>query len=510
MGNRENLSELLKGWAKTKIGEIIECLDYQRVPVSKEVRAKRIGNIPYYGANGQVDWIDDYLFDEPLVLVVEDETFIGREKPFSYKITGKSWVNNHAHVLRAIAVDTDYLNYSLWYYPFTPLTTGTTGRRKLTKSALMSAPYLLPPLPEQHRIVAKIDELFSELDAGVELLKKLKAKLKRYRQAVLKAAVEGKLTKDWREAHQGELEPASVLLERILKERREKWEAEQLAQMKAKGKTPKDDSWKLKYKEPVAPDTSDLSELPEGWVWARLDTITALKGGITKDSKRQVENGRKVPYLRVANVQRGYLDLTEMKEIEAPESAITELLLKPGDILFNEGGDRDKLGRGWIWKGELPECIHQNHVFRGRVYCTDVLPKFVSWFGNTYGASYFMREGKQTTNLASINLTKLSAFPIPLPSPEEQQKIVSEVERHLSVVDKLETVVNQNLKRAVKLRQSILKKAFEGKLVPQDATDEPADKLLERIKAEKAKREAEAKAKKKQKQPGKSQQLELF
>ncbi len=126
----------------------------------------------------------------------------------------------------------------------------------------------LPPLPEQHRIVTKIEELFTQVDAGVELLKKLKAKLKRYRQSVLKAAVEGKLTKDWREAHQGELEPASVLLECILKERREKWEAEQLAQMKAKGKTPKDEKWKLKYKEPVAPNTSDLPELPEGWCYS--------------------------------------------------------------------------------------------------------------------------------------------------------------------------------------------------------------------------------------------------
>jgi type I restriction enzyme S subunit len=163
MGDRENLPELLKGWANTKIGEIIECLDYQRVPVSKEVRAKRIGNIPYYGANSQVDWIDDYLFDEPLVLVVEDETFIGREKPFSYKITGKSWVNNHAHVLRAIAVDTDYLNYSLWYYPFTPLTTGTTGRRKLTKSALMSAPYLLPPLQSSIALLPKLMNFLANL-----------------------------------------------------------------------------------------------------------------------------------------------------------------------------------------------------------------------------------------------------------------------------------------------------------------------------------------------------------
>ncbi|MBN3945064.1 MAG: restriction endonuclease subunit S [Nostoc sp. NMS7] len=116
----------------------------------------------------------------------------------------------------------------------------------------------LPPLPEQYRIVAKIEELFTQLDAGVELLKKVKAKLKRYRQAVLKAAVEGNLTAYWRTAYQGELEPASVLLERILKQRREKWEAEQLAKMQAQGKTPKDDSWKLKYKEPVAPETPEL------------------------------------------------------------------------------------------------------------------------------------------------------------------------------------------------------------------------------------------------------------
>ncbi|MBG1258210.1 restriction endonuclease subunit S [Nostoc commune] len=122
-----------------------------------------------------------------------------------------------------------------------------------------------PSLTEQYRILEKIEELFTQLDAGVELLKKVKAKLKRYRQAVLKAAVEGNLTKEWRTAHQGELEPASVLLERILKQRREKWEAEQLAKMKAQGKTPKDDSWKLKYKEAIAPDTSNLPELPDGW-----------------------------------------------------------------------------------------------------------------------------------------------------------------------------------------------------------------------------------------------------
>jgi type I restriction enzyme S subunit len=186
-------------------------------------------------------------------------------------------------------------------------------------------PIPLAPLAEQHRMVSKIEELFSELDAGVELLKKLKAKLKRYRQAVLKAAVEGKLTKDWREAHQGELEPASVLLERILKERREKWEAEQLAQMKAKGKTPKDDKWKLKYKEPVAPDTSDLPELPKGWVWAKLDQLLSLlRNGISK--KPNAESG--TPILRISAVRPMSVNTEDVRFLDSEPDEFAGVQLK--------------------------------------------------------------------------------------------------------------------------------------------------------------------------------------
>lgn len=120
------------------------------------------------------------------------------------------------------------------------------------------------------------------------------------------------------------------------------------------------------------------------------------------------------------------------------------------------------LGRGWIWENQLPDCIHQNHVFRGRLFLGDVSPKFVSWWGNSFGKDYFLREGKQTTNLASINITKLSAFPVPLPPQEEQHRIVAEVDRHLSLVREVETQVDTNLKRAERLRQSILSKAFSG------------------------------------------------
>jgi type I restriction enzyme S subunit len=218
-----------------------------------------------------------------------------------------------------------------------------------------------------------------------------------------------------------------------------------------------------------------------------VDLLAQVKGGITKDQKKQASQGfREIPYLRVANVQRGYLDLSEVAIIRASEEDIEDLRLEPGDVLFNEGGDRDKLGRGWVWSGEIDECIHQNHVFRARIYTDDLLPKFLSWYGNSSGQQYFFSEGRQTTNLASINSTKLRSLPVPVPPKAEQVRIVREVERVLSLVDESEILVAADLKRCQRLRQSILQWAFEGKLVDQDPTDEPASALLERLRAERA------------------------
>jgi len=286
-------------------------------------------------------------------------------------------------------------------------------------------------------------------------------------------------------ARQAGYEPASVLLRRILVERRRRWEEAELAKMKAQGKAPRDDKWKARYKEPLSVDGDNLPTLPEGWAWASVDLLAEVKGGITKGQKlKQGERSREVPYLRVANVQRGFLDLAEMKTIKASETQIGELRLKPGDVLFNEGGDRDKLGRGWIWKGELPECIHQNHVFRARIYTDDLLPEVLSWYGNTAGQQYFFDEGKQTTNLASVNLTKLRGLPVPVPPSAEQVRIRNSVEEQLSVADAALEAIHSAAVRCARLRQSILKWAFEGRLVDQDPTDEPAAVLLERIRAE--------------------------
>ena len=189
-----DLPKLPVGWCWASIGQIVECLDSKRVPINKKERATRQGQTPYYGANGQVGWIDDYLFDEPLILVVEDETFTGRELPFSYKITGKSWVNNHAHVLKCTdAVNIDFLNNALCFYPFIPLTTGTTGRKKLTQRALMGAILRLPPLEEQQQIVYEVEHRLSIITKAETQIDANLHRATCLRQSILKKAFSGKL-----------------------------------------------------------------------------------------------------------------------------------------------------------------------------------------------------------------------------------------------------------------------------------------------------------------------------
>jgi type I restriction enzyme S subunit len=361
---------------------------------------------------------------------------------------------------------------------------------------LASQRFPLPPAPEQIRIVEKLDELLSDLDAGVSELDLAQKKLVQYRQSLLKAAVSGALTAEWRAQHTP-TETGAQLLERILSERRARWEAKQLAKFKEQGKTPPKD-WKKKYPEPVQPDTADLPELPEGWIWSSLDMLGEIASGVAKGTKRDVDiEVREVPYLRVANVQRGFLELSEVKSILATERDIAELTLKAGDILFNEGGDRDKLGRGWVWRDEVADCIHQNHVFRMRPYLSEVLPELISHHGNTFGKTWFQKAGKQTTNLASINMTILRMFPVPLGPAVEQQELLSQLEVQIEQLNRQEQAVALGLKQSVAQRQNILRAAFAGQLVQQNPNDEPASVLLERIRAERAELAQQPKVRKK-------------
>jgi len=352
----------------------------------------------------------------------------------------------------------------------------------------------IAPINEQRRIVAKIEELFSELEKGVENLKTARAQLKTYRQSLLKAAFEGRLTEQWRSDNSDKIESADQLLQRI-REKREVRYKQQLKEWEAatlkwgaggkQGTRPK----KLTADKPLSEIETDeldvLPFIPQPWQYVRLAAVATVGSGMSVSKSRKLSDPVEVPYLQLANVQRGKLILDEIKTMAVERMAIRDLSLEKWDVLFNEGGDRDKLGRGWVWEDQIKPCITQNHVFRATTYLGDEFhAKFISYWGNVFGRDYFEKVGKQTTNLASINKTVLKMFPIPIPPYDEQREIVRRLEVIETEVTALEQQIEEGLIRSNALRQSILKRAFEGKLVPQDPDDEPASALLKRIRQE--------------------------
>ena len=222
----------------------------------------------------------------------------------------------------------------------------------------------VPPLAEQRRIVAKVEELFAELDAAVVELKRVRANLKCYRASVLKAAVTGALSADWRAAHPAR-EPASALLVRLLADRRAKWEAEQQAKFAAAGKTPPK-GWQAKYADPAPPDTTTLPALPDGWVWATVEQVAEIQGGVQKQPSRKPA-ANAYPFLRVANVHRDRLILDDIHLIELFGDELNRLRLQAGDMLIVEGnGSKNEIGRSAIWNVNINDCVHQNHIIRIR------------------------------------------------------------------------------------------------------------------------------------------------
>lgn len=484
-------SDVYQSWRTARLGELVDILDSQRVPVNARERAQRRGQIPYYGATGQVGWIDDYLFDEELVLLGEDGApFLAGDKPKAYLIRGKSWVNNHAHVLRALGgIPNAFLMHQLNQIEYGPFVSGTT-RLKLPQAPMRRMQLLIPPLPEQHRIVETIESHFARLDSAVATLERITAKLKRYRASVLKAAVEGHLVQTEAELALREgrdYEPASVLVERVLKERRRRWEEAELAKLKAAGKTPKDDGWKAKYEEPLAPDSFGLQKLPEGWCWANIDQLSSdIRYGT---SSKTTDDSHGVPVLRMGNIVDGTLDFDDLKYLPLGYHEFPELLLSPGDLLFNRTNSAELVGKTAVFRSNRMVCSFASYLIRVRTL-PGCVPEYVCYFINSFaGRRWIASVVSQQVGQANVNGTKLKACVIPLPPLVEQQRIVTEVERLLSLSDDVRTKTRQGVFRCQRLRQAVLKWAFEGKLVDQDRTDEPASVLLERIKAEREKAE---------------------
>ncbi|HRI93838.1 MAG TPA: restriction endonuclease subunit S, partial [Accumulibacter sp.] len=358
---------------------------------------------------------------------------------------------------------------------------GTTVA-SLEGPALSSFQLRLAPFREQERIVGKIEELLSGLDDGVEELRSAQAKLQNYRQSILKAAVEGELTADWR-AINDPAETGAQLLDRILGERRIWWRADREAKARASRK-PLTRGWEAKYEEPVAADTAGLPALPVSWAWATI-------GQLTRDSSYGTSvkcdaNFSGVPVLRIPNVSREQVDLRNLKFSGVDLGLHESDFLEPGDVLvIRTNGSIGLVGRAAAIAAQLPGPYYfASYLLRLRMVERTRTHLWLSaCLASPWGRRWLEGRAASSAGQHNISLSTLLTMPIPLPPVEEQDQVLSELESAIGTADRLYEASELPMKQCIAQRQNILRAAFSGQLVPQDPADEPADALLARIRA---------------------------
>lgn len=382
---------------------------------------------------------------------------------------GPAWLNQH---IFRVEVEERAVTKPFLYYTLKHALEGLykkahgSGMVHVTKGKFDSHPVKLPPLNEQKRIVSKIDELFSRIDEGERALERVQRLVERYRQSVLKAAVTGELTRDWREKNKDQLESGEALLARILKARREAWEKAELDKMKAKGITPANDKWKQKYEEPAALDESGLPELPEGWAWSSGAQLFEWASGDFLPAKAMKPGDVPVYGGNGLNGQHSEAN------VDFATIVVGRVGVHCGNVHLSE-----------------PKCwVTDNAIYATRLptpACLDFLLICLR----------FAQLGKTSQGGAQpfVNQKALNEVVVAMPPLDEQNFIVDVLAMESSRIDAALATVAAELRRSAALRQSVLRSAFAGLLVSQQPDDEPAVALLERISAERS--EAPAKPK---------------
>lgn len=392
------------------------------------------------------------------------------------------------HVLRATnAASPEWLAYFLSQAEFRRFArqhmTGSAGQMRVSTTWLSATEIPVPPLSEQTRIVTKLEELLSDLDAGVAELKAAQKKLVQYRQSLLKAAVEGALTAEWRKQNPPG-ETGAQLLARILTERRARWEAKQLAKFEEQGKpAPKD--WQSKYPEPVAPDTTALPELPQGWVWASLGQLLQELTSGSRDWSPYYGRGN-CTFVMAQNVRPWRPDFSFRQPVDPPEGDRDRdrSEIKKDDLLITiVGANTGQCCR-------IPEQFENYFVCQSVALLRPVLPvisEFINAVLNSpaHGQRQF-REMNYGAGRPHLSFDQITSVVIPLPPIHEQPVIIESLETALAAVTEQDRAILLSLKQSAAQRKNILKAAFCGQLVKQDENDEPASRLLERIRTERA------------------------
>jgi type I restriction enzyme S subunit len=341
------------------------------------------------------------------------------------------------------------------------------------REELLNTPIPLAPLVEQHRINTKIKMLQEQGNNVRQALDRLPVPLKRFRKAVLYRAFRGELT-----VREPANEPAKLLIERIQEEKRRRREK----QLRLTGESPR----RHNYEDRRPMDREDPAKLPDGWAWARVDDVADVRLGLQRSPRnRPGKYARR--YLRVANVFRGYFNLSDVKEMDFRPNQFEEYRLQPGDILLCEGQSPGLVGRCAVWDGEIPDCCFQNTLIRVRPIL--VSSKYLMYkFFDSAEKGDFIDLATQGVNIAHLGATRLAGYKIPIAPLHEQEYIVSRIESLFSHASMIEDDAKMAGKRLEQLDQAILAKAFRGLLTEQDPNDEPAAVLLERSRKERLER----------------------
>lgn len=282
----------------------------------------------------------------------------------------------------------------------------------LSREYAYSLELLFPPIAEQQRIATYLDASCAAIDAAVGAKRKQIETLDALRAATLQRVI-----------------TRGLMPEGPLVETRNAW----------------------------------LERIPAGWSLVQLKRLAQVHGGLTLGKSYEGLEVVEYPYLRVANVQDGHLDLTDVTSLEVPPAVAEGVMLRPGDVLMTEGGDLDKLGRGTVWEGQLAPCLHQNHVFAVRCFPHKLLPHFLAYVtASRYGRDYFEATGKRTTNLAATNATKVGAFYIPLPPLAEQKRLVQYLDTEIGRLKAIQEIIGKQIDTLTAYRKSLIHECVTG------------------------------------------------
>ena len=445
-------------WCWTYLTKAAECLDNFRKPINATERAGRNGNVPYYGATGQVGWIDDFLTDEDLVLLGEDGApFLDLIKDKAYLITRKAWVNNHAHILRSLFGDTGnrYLLHYLNSFNYAGYVNGTT-RLKLTQASMDTIPIPLPPLAEQQRIVDRIKSLFAKLDEAKEKAQAVVDSFETRKAAILHKAFTGELTAKWREEH---------------------YATDNTVLMDIKNYS---SSWSAKEKDLLSREQakSEVVVLDNGHEWIRctIGAVGRVTNGSTPLRKEPKYWSGKIPWISSGEVRNNIIESSNECISEEGYANSSVKLLPIGTVLIAMIGEGKTRGQSAIL--DIEATINQN-VAAIVVEHNCVLPYYIwYWLQMNYAKN---REKGSGSGPQALNCQRVRELDFFVPNLKEQKEVVNILRKALAKEQQSKEAAEAVLDQINLMKKSILARAFRGEMGTNDPSEESAVELLKQI-----------------------------